>query len=116
MIDETSGLRVLERADSDAISMRAGEAGTAKLTAELKTPRLWHFDRPNLYRLEVTVGQHQFATTFGVRKFEVKNAGFYLNGERVRLMGVERMAGSNPAFGMAEPARMSSTTMTTSKN
>jgi len=27
-----------------------------------------------------------------------------LNGERVRLMGVERMAGSNPAFGMAEPA------------
>jgi beta-glucuronidase len=27
-----------------------------------------------------------------------------LNGERVRLMGVERMAGSNPEFGMAEPA------------
>jgi len=26
-----------------------------------------------------------------------------LNGERVRLMGVERMAGSNPEFGMAEP-------------
>jgi len=27
-----------------------------------------------------------------------------LNGERVRLMGVERMAGSNPEFGMAEPS------------
>jgi len=104
VIDETSGLRVLERKDADAISMGANDAGTAKLTAALKTPRLWHFDRPNLYRLEVKVGQHRFATTFGVRKFEVKNAGFYLNGERVRLMGVERMAGSNPAFGMAEPA------------
>jgi beta-glucuronidase len=41
--------------------------------------------------------------TFGVRKFEAKDGGFFLNGERVRLMGVERMAGSNPEYGMAEP-------------
>jgi len=95
---------VLERANAGAISMRAGDAGVAHLTAELKSPRLWHFDAPHLYRLEVTLGEHRFATTFGVRKFEVKNAGFYWNGERVWLMGVERMAGSNPEFGMAEPA------------
>src|SRR6185312_5488229 len=43
-------------------------------------------------------------STFGVRKFEVKDGGFHLNGERVRLMGVERMAGSNPEYGMAEPS------------
>ena len=43
--------------------------------------------------------------TFGVRKLEVKGSAFYLNGEQVRLMGVERMAGSNPEFGMAEPSR-----------
>jgi len=42
-------------------------------------------------------------TIFGVRKFEIRDSAFYLNGERVRLMGVERMAGSNPQFGMAEP-------------
>ncbi len=47
---------------------------------------------------------HTFTTVFGVRKFEIKDGAFYLNGERVRLMGVERMAGSNPEFGMAEPA------------
>jgi beta-glucuronidase len=40
---------------------------------------------------------------FGVRKIEVRRGGFYLNGERVWLMGVERMAGSHPDYGMAEP-------------
>jgi beta-glucuronidase len=37
---------------------------------------------------------------------EVKGGQFYLNGEHVRLMGVERMAGSNPEYGMAEPAQL----------
>jgi beta-galactosidase len=46
---------------------------------------------------------HSVTTTFGVRKLEIKDGAFHLNGERVRLMGVERMAGSNPQFGMAEP-------------
>jgi len=70
---------------------------------------LWHFDHPNLYRLtfSITSGQesHRLTATFGVRKLEVKDGGFYLNGERVRLIGVERMAGSNPEFGMAEPSQ-----------
>ena len=47
---------------------------------------------------------HSYETTFGIRKIEIRDASFYLNGERVRLMGVERMAGSNPEYGMAEPA------------
>jgi beta-glucuronidase len=72
--------------------------------------RYWHFDHPHLYSLEATLVStngmvlHRVSRTFGVRKFEVKNGGFQLNGERVRLMGVERMAGSNPDYGMAEPA------------
>jgi beta-glucuronidase len=77
--------------------------------AELPNPRLWHFDHPHLYRLVVTIeadGEplHSCSTTFGVRKIEARDAGFYFNGERVWLMGVERMAGSNPQYGMAEPA------------
>jgi beta-glucuronidase len=38
-----------------------------------------------------------------VRKLEIQDGAFHLNGERVRLMSKERMAGSNPEFGMAEP-------------
>lgn len=103
-IDEATGLTVFERAEAGTLSIDSRGDGTAKLAGTLRKAKLWHFDRPNLFRLEVTMGAHRFATTFGVRKFEVKDAGFYLNGERVRLMGVERMAGSNPAYGMAEPA------------
>jgi beta-glucuronidase len=69
----------------------------------IPNPKLWHFDHPHLYRLEARAGDHAYATTFGFRSIEVKPDGFYLNGERVRLMGVERMAGSNPEYGMVEP-------------
>ncbi|MGD0577959.1 MAG: glycoside hydrolase family 2 TIM barrel-domain containing protein [Bryobacteraceae bacterium] len=71
--------------------------------------RYWHFDHPHLYSLEATLvsangsALHRVSRTFGVRKFEVQDGGFQLNGEPVRLMGVERMAGSNPDYGMAEP-------------
>jgi beta-glucuronidase len=61
-----------------------------------------------LYHLEFSIldrhDQHYVTPNFGVRKFEIRDGAFHLNGERVRRMGVERMAGSNPEFGMAEPA------------
>ena len=71
--------------------------------------KLWHFDHPHLYQVVVQMRQdhqlvHSYTQTFGSRKFEVKNTALYLNGERVWLMGVERMAGSNPDYGMAEPS------------
>ena len=90
VIEEDSGRIVLDR--------------EAPLTATLANPKLWHFDHPHLYRLIARMsGGHTFETTFGIRRIEARDAGFYLNGERVRLTGVERMAGSNPEYGMAEP-------------
>ncbi|MGB7762622.1 MAG: glycoside hydrolase family 2 TIM barrel-domain containing protein [Bryobacteraceae bacterium] len=85
--------------------LAAGETRTITLhPATLHEPRLWHFDHPNLYRLTAELGEgHSLDTTFGIRKIEIRDSGFYLNGEKVRLMGVERMAGSNPEYGMAEP-------------
>jgi beta-glucuronidase len=82
---------------------------SATLVANLPDVTLWHFDRPHLYRARVTVDaggtRHHLDSSFGVRAFDIRGTGFYLNGERVFPMGVERMAGSNPEFGMAEPAR-----------
>lgn len=88
--------------------LQSGEACTIEIPAgTLSQPKLWHFDHPNLYRLTVILSGgtrvHELSTSLGVRTIEITNGGFYLNGERVRLMGVERMAGSNPEFGMAEP-------------
>ena len=76
---------------------------------EIHSPSLWHFDAPHLYAADVhlratgTDPAHTLRDTFGIRHFEARGASFYLNGERVFLMGVERMAGSHPQFGMAEP-------------
>jgi beta-glucuronidase len=104
IIEDQTGLTVLEQKAARNVSLRAGETVTVTLPpASLREPKLWHFDHPHLYVAEVTLGSHVVSTTFGIRRIEVRDGSFYLNGERVSLVGVERMAGSNPAYGMAEP-------------
>ena len=93
---------------SRKLTIKAGASETVTLQATIAGAKLWHFDFPNLYQLEFQIAdgreEHLLETTFGIRRFEIKDGKFHLNGEPVRLMGVERMAGSNPEFGMAEPA------------
>jgi beta-galactosidase len=108
ILEEETGHVVHTRTLADAIPLYAQSWQRAGLSASLDSPELWHFDHPHLYRAEVTlkvtgVSEHTLESTFGIRKFETRGLNFYLNNERVTLMGVERMAGSNPEFGMAEP-------------
>ena len=76
--------------------------------ATLRNAALWHFDTPHLYEasleLNSSSGFHELIESFGIRKFETRGPAFYLNGEKVSLMGVERMAGSHPELGFAETA------------
>jgi beta-galactosidase len=88
--------------------LAAGERRTVAFdAAALASPALWHFDAPNLYEARVTLDaegeRHILQDRFGIRRFEARGTDFYLNGERVTLIGLERMAGSHPEFGMAEP-------------
>jgi beta-glucuronidase len=67
----------------------------------------WHFDFPNLYRIDVTVLKNKKAvdkisTNVGFREVKFVNGQTFLNDERVKLMGVEWTAGSNPNYGFAE--------------
>src|SRR5882672_556683 len=109
IIDDETGQTVVTSPDAPSFTIKNGATQTEQFVATVPNAKLWHFDLPNLYRLifSITSGQetHRLSVTFGVRKLEVKDGGFYLNGERVRLIGVERMAGSNPEFGMAEPSQ-----------
>jgi beta-galactosidase len=107
-VEEDTGLTALEGREGP-VNIAPGASTTRYLpTFKIDKPKLWHFDAPNLYSLSVAFNgagiTHEYTTTFGIRRIEVKDASFWLNGERVRLMGVERMAGSNPNYGMAEPA------------
>jgi beta-galactosidase len=106
--EEQNSLNVLTHSSDKTFFVKARAVEKLSLQATLPKAKLWHFDHPDLYRLEFSISgewdAHHFTTIFGVRKLEIKDGALYLNGERVRLMGVERMAGSNPEFGMAEPA------------
>ena len=68
----------------------------------------WHFDFPNLYHIDVTVlngkkAVDKISTNVGFREIKMLNGQIFLNGERIKLMGVEWTAGSNPDYGFAEP-------------
>lgn len=61
----------------------------------IPTPAVWHTDKPQLYRCELTVeidGQSWAATeSFGFRHFEFQKKGpFFLNGKRLLLRGTHR--------------------------
>jgi len=109
VLDESTGLTVLPRSNAGRLNIAPDATITYSLPAfKIENPKMWHFDAPNLYSLSVAMNgagtSHECETTFGIRSIEVKDGSFWLNGERVRLMGVERMAGSNPNYGMAEPS------------
>lgn len=108
--DESSGITVRAAPEETKAVIEGG--GTAWINMPesiLDSPVLWHFDNPHLYVACVEIRSdnrvvHRTEDIFGVRRLEVREEKFYLNGEPVRLIGAERMAGSNPLFGMAEPS------------
>ncbi|MCR5005743.1 MAG: hypothetical protein K6A77_07535, partial [Clostridiales bacterium] len=77
-----------------------GPVGEPFIVSEMT---LWHFDCPKLYRAVVSGPVDRTEVTFGARAFKTDGPRFVLNGEYVRLCGVEWMPGSNPAYGNAEP-------------
>ncbi len=69
--------------------------------------RPWHFDFPNLYELETYIITQDGISdneisTFGFRQLEIKDDKLFLNGENIRLPGLEYMPSSNPNYGAAE--------------
>ena len=61
---------------------------------EVKFVSLWTPDNPALYTCRVTMlgeEEDQYVTTFGVRKIELKENRFHLNGEALTLQGVVRI-------------------------
>jgi hypothetical protein len=95
----SSSPRVRRQTILDRISVRvvdpAGQAYTLKLTGgggvaendyvflsgRVPAPKLWSTDQPNLYAVEVSLGDDRATDRFGFRTFEARDGKFYLNGE-----------------------------------
>ncbi|MBQ9324873.1 MAG: hypothetical protein IJ246_03790 [Clostridia bacterium] len=89
----------------DSGTLKPGEALVPHLLSGIS---FWHFDRPVLYTLQLaalcadgTLSDEK-EIVFGFREMKIQGDGWFFNGERVRLPGMEWMPGSDPATGMAE--------------
>ena len=51
---------------------------------------LWDLDAPNLYTLELALGDDSLSTSFGFRKAEFTTEGFKLNGRPLKIRGLNR--------------------------
>ena len=80
------------------------------LTATITDPLLWDTEEANLYILKTQLYQDntlldETDTTFGIREAVFKKDGFYLNGKKLRIRGLNRHQ-SFPYVGYAMPESM----------
>src|SRR6266498_1533072 len=107
LLDDATSQSVLTSPVLAPISVPADNSAEVQISVKFASPKLWHFDHPNLYRWSVSLldadGQvlHTNEVTIGIRSIELKDGYFYLNGEQVRLVGVTRHA-DYPGQGSAE--------------
>lgn len=79
-----------------------------KLTG-LKGIKLWDLEEPNLYEIQVELEVNGYSDCYrdriGFRTAEFRPDGFYLNGKRVKIVGINRHQ-SYPYVGYAMPRRV----------
>ncbi len=83
---------------------------TDTLHGKIDEPKLWHVDHPNLYLIrtellldEKVIDCHEVKV--GFRSAEFRRDGFYLNGEKLKIRGLNRHQ-SYPYVGYAMPKTM----------
>ena len=105
-----------EKVGNDGIDIKHELLYKEELITEFKEnnckivdPQLWDLDNPNLYRLRTVVElngeKEEYNTTFGIREAVFKPDGFYLNGKKTKIVGLNRHQGY-PIVGYAMPESM----------
>lgn len=81
---------------SDALNIEPGKEVKTTLQADIQSPALWSAEKPNLYRLLLTLKDEQGNITetisrkIGFRDIKLLNGRFLVNGMPVKLKGVNR--------------------------
>lgn len=73
---------------------------TDKIEFSVENPMLWSAEIPNLYILNIAIGNEFYSKKFGFKKVEVKDGIFLFNGKKVKMKGVNRHD-SDPNTGYA---------------
>jgi beta-galactosidase len=104
------GARVVASARKSAAIAVAGKVNVAMTLSDLGGVKLWDVDAPHLYHLVTTLlidgaPIHDCRSRIGFREAKFTNDGFFLNGRRLRLFGLNRHE-IYPYVGYAMPARV----------
>jgi beta-galactosidase/beta-glucuronidase len=73
IVDEASGLAVSAGSVGPGSSIKPGTTQTQTTQVVLTKAKLWHFDHPNLYRLELSItgaGESIAFLNLGIRKLK----------------------------------------------
>jgi beta-galactosidase len=102
------GERVAEKTCTAAVE--PGKSSLDVVLSDLESIELWDIDHPNLYQVEVTIAggtgiSDSYAVRIGFREAVVKADGFYLNGRKLMIRGLNRHQ-AFPYVGYAMPARV----------
>ncbi|MGQ2982927.1 glycoside hydrolase family 2 TIM barrel-domain containing protein [Flavobacterium sp.] len=76
-------------------TMQPGTYGTGLIELKIDKPLLWSVTDPNLYTLEVQLFSGKklvdsYTTKTGIRKIEITDKGFFLNGKKMFINGTNR--------------------------
>lgn len=109
-VSNTMSLRQTAIFDGNEIPLSKEDAYATSLEGRVENPALWHIDTPNLYliRTELLDGGEVVDThevKVGFRSAEFRTDGFYLNGEKLKIRGLNRHQ-SYPYVGYAMPKTM----------
>lgn len=93
----------------DGGEMSAAEARVAenRLVFEAEVPgfRIWSPEHPNLHFIAIRIEDDFVIERFGIRTIEARGRHLLLNGEVLRLLGVNRHE-SHPEFGPVQPTQL----------
>ena len=117
VVDKSTGKNVANQ----RAKLTRNAKGNYQTNIDFGKVKLWHFDYPNLYRFTAKLfvdGEltDTLSDNFGFRTVKIEGNRLTLNGEPVRLSGIENMPGSNPDYGMAEPREYMVCTVTMMKD
>lgn len=109
-IELSGGSQVIRKVSAPVLPGSAGQAAVALSLDQLKDVRFWDIVDPCLYTVKATLfigGRrvHDHAVRIGFREARFTRKGFFLNGKRLQLFGVNRHQ-FYPFAGAAMPDRV----------
>ncbi len=80
----------------------SGESKDGKIKIKIENPILWNDEIPLLYSLYLDISDETILAKIGIKSLKIKNSVLYLNGQKIKIRGVNRHD-SHPILGHATP-------------